>query len=277
MSDITIDFKNKPLFQRAQFSTPNRYTSQIQDYSCFFYISEGSYQVIDANGSFKLGKNEALLKKCGNYVSNFISSNDNSKAEAIAVYFHPDIVKSIYSKEILDFLTHSEKKSIPVIVENELIEKYINNLVIYLDNPQLIDDELAILKFKELILILMKSQQSESVRDFFRPLFDTRELEFQNIIENNIFNKLSIEELAFICNKSLSNLKRSFKMYFNDTPARYIKQKRLERAAKLIVSTSESINSIAYECCFEDPTTFSTVFLNHFGVSPSEYRNQNRK
>ncbi len=277
MSDITIQYKNKPLFQRAAFSLPSRYKSNLQDFSCFFYINKGSYQITEANGMFKVGEKEALLKKCGNYISYFPASEEKEYAEAIAVYFHTDIIKSIYSNEIIDFLNRSEKNAKPQKVANELIEKYVNNLIVYLDNPALIDDELAVLKFKELILILMKSQHSESVQTFFGGLFNTQKLEFKTIIENNIFNELSIEELAFICNKSLSGFKRLFKASFNETPAQYIKRRRLEHAAGLIRTTSENISNIAYDCCFKDPTTFSTVFSNHFGISPTGYRNQNRK
>ncbi|MEM6723461.1 MAG: AraC family transcriptional regulator [Bacteroidota bacterium] len=277
MTDITIQYQNKPLFQRAEFSLPSRYTSNLQDYSCFFYINKGSYQIIEANGIFKVGEKEALLKKCGNYISYFPSSGENKQAEAIAVYFHMDIIKSIYSDEIVDFLNRTKSQSTPQKIANELIEKYVNNLVIYLDNPSLIDDELAVLKFKELILILMKSQYCDSVQTFFGELFNSAKLEFKTIVENNIFNDISINELAFICNKSLSSFKRLFKVNFNDTPARYIKRRRLEQAARLIATTTESISSIAYDCCFNDPTTFSSVFSSHFGVSPTTYRNQNRK
>jgi len=277
MKDITIQYQDKPLFQRAEFTLPSRYTSNLKDYSCFFYINKGSYQIIEANGMFKVGEKEALLKKCGNYVSYFPSSEGSNHAEAIAVYFHTDIIKSIYSNELVDFLSQSTKHSTPKKVANELIEKYVNNLVIYLDNPSLIDDELAVLKFKELILILMKSQYCDSVQTFFGDLFNATKLEFKTIIENNIFNDISVQELAFICNKSLSSFKRVFKATFNETPARYIKRRRLEHAAQLIRTTSESISHIAYDCCFNDPTTFSAVFSTHFGISPTLYRNQNRK
>lgn len=277
MKEITIQYKDKPLFQRAEVELPTRYTSSLKDFSCFFYINKGSYQITEANGIVKVGEKEALLKKCGSYVSYFPSSKERNYAEAIAIYFHIDILKSIYSNEIVDFLKKSKKSSAPKKVANELIEKYVNNLIIYLDNPSLIDDELSLLKFKELILILMKSQHCDSVKTFFTNLFNSQELEFQTIIENNIFSKISTEELAFISNKSLSSFKRSFKLYFNETPARYIKLKRLERAAQLIATSSEKISNIAYDCCFNDPTTFSAVFSNHFGVSPSVYRIQNRK
>ena len=216
MNDITIRYKDKPLFQRAEFSLPNRYTSNLKDYSCFFYINKGSYQIIEANGLLKVGEKEALLKKCGNYISYFPASPQKTHAEAIAVYFHKDIIKSIYSNEIVEFFNQSKKRSTPKKVANELIEKYVNNLVIYLDNPSLIDDELAVLKFKELILILMKSQHSHSVQSFFEDLFNAQELEFKTIIENNLFNDVSMEELAFICHKSLSSFKRIFKAVFNE-------------------------------------------------------------
>lgn len=277
MSDITIKYKDKPLFQRAEFSLPTRYTSSLQEYSCFFYINKGSYQTIEANGIFKVGEKEALLKKCGNYISYFPSSEEHIYAEAIAVYFHKDIIKSIYSNEIVDFFNATKQRPTPKKVANELIEKYINNLIVYLDNPSLIDDELAELKFKELILILMKSQHSDSVQAFFKDLFNTQELEFKTIIENNIFNDISIEELAFICHQSLSSFKRLFKANYLETPARYIKKRRLEHAARLITTTPENISNIAYDCGFNDPTTFSAIFSDHFGVSPSVYRNQNRK
>ena len=100
---------------------------------------------------------------------------------------------------------------------------------------------------------------------------------YNRFIENNIFNEISIEELAFVCNKSLSSFKRLFNAHFNDTPARYIKRRRLEHAAQLLSTTTENISSIAYDCCFNDPTTFSAVFSNYFGISPTMYRNQNRK
>ncbi|NRB53721.1 MAG: helix-turn-helix transcriptional regulator [Saprospiraceae bacterium] len=277
MTDITIRYKDKPLFQRAEFSLPTRYTSNLQDYSCFFYINKGSYQTIEANGIFKVGEKEALLKKCGNYISYFPSSEEQVYAEAIAVYFHTDIIKSIYSNEMVDFFNKSKERSTPKKLANELIEKYVNNLIVYLDNPSLIDEELAALKFKELILILMKSQHSDSIQTFFADLFNYQELEFKTIIENNIFNDISIEELAFICHKSLSSFKRLFKATFNETPARYIKRRRLEHAAQLISTSAENISHIACDCGFNDPTTFSAVFSNQFGVSPTTYRHQNRK
>lgn len=278
MGDITIRYKDKPLFQRAEFSLPVRYKSNLQDFSCFFYISKGSYEIVEANGMFKVGEKEALIKKCGNYISHFPASEGPvNKAEAIAIYFHTDIIKSIYSNEIVEFLSNSQEASTPKTVADELIDKYVNNLVLYLDNPSLIDDELAVLKFKELILILMKSQHCDSVQSFFGDLFNSKQLEFQTIIENNIFSNVSMEELAFITSRSLSSFKREFKLHYNNTPAKYIRIRRLEKAAYLISTSDESISNIAYDCCFNDPTTFSAVFANHFGVSPTVYRNQNRK
>ncbi len=272
--NVTIDYNGKPLFQRAVFKAPYAYPAKIEDFSCFFYISAGNYEVLESHGSFQLSTKEALLKKCGNYISRFSSSDDGHQVEVIAVYFHSVIIQEVYKSLSNKFLEpqnaiiNTPKK----IIANELIEKYISNLSIYLDNPSLIDEDLAILKFKELVMILLKTEAYQSIQQFFSHLFNPNKLEFTTIVENNIYNHLTIEELAFLTNKSLSSFKRFFQATYQESPAKYIKRKRFERAAQLLVITNDLISDIAYQCGFQDPSTFTNSFHSFFDQSPSEYR-----
>ena len=71
---------------------------------------------------------------------------------------------------------------------------------------------------------------------------------------------------------SLSTFKREFKKTFGETPARYIKKKRLQRAKYLLISTTDPISEIAYSLGFIDPSTFSALFKTQFNISPSRYR-----
>ena len=67
------------------------------------------------------------------------------------------------------------------------------------------------------------------------------------MIEANVFNNLSLDELALLHGVSLSSFKREFKKVYNQSPGRYFKSRKLERAAKLISSTNERIGEIAYK------------------------------
>ena len=275
----TITYKGLPLFQRAKMNAPATQQSELQDLACFFYIVNGTLEAVESHGSYRMSSKEALLKRCGNYVSHFQKSDTGEDCEAVAIYFFPDVLHEIYKNEIPAFLKYPAKDVAPQkVVANELIDKYINNLFIYFQNPELIDEELAVLKLKELILILLKSEKYESVHQFLSDIFSPHTLQFKSIIENNLFSNISIEELAFISNKSLSSFKREFKKVYNETPARYVKKMRLEHASGLLISGSESISGIAYESGFVDVTTFSANFQDYFGTSPSNFRlNQKRK
>lgn len=247
----------------------------MEDLACFIYMINGTYEAFASYGGFKIGPNEALIKKCGNYIANI-----QKNFESVTIYLYPDVLHEMYKYETPSFLNASaEKSNFPKkIIANEILEKFINNLFIYFDNPELMDDELALLKLKELILILLRSEQGNNIHKFISGLFSPEKLQFTTIIHNNLFNALNIAELAFICNKSLSSFKREFKKVYSDTPARYIKNKRLENAQKLLSSTDDSISEVAFNSGFQDITTFSASFRDKFSDSPSNYRLvQNRK
>ncbi|MCE7990494.1 MAG: helix-turn-helix transcriptional regulator [Roseivirga sp.] len=269
LEESIVSFKGRPLFQRAKIKTPFTAAGQMDDMACFFYLIRGTYEVIESRGAIKVGANEALVKKCGNYVAHLHEGD----WECITILFYPDILHEIYKFEVPSFLSKSEPLLPPKkMIANELLDKFIHNLFIYFDNPELMDEELALLKLKELILILLKSEQYASVNSFLGDLFTPDKLHFTSAIENNIFSNLNLQELAFVCHKSLSSFKREFKKIYNDTPARYIKNRRLDYAAQLLCSTENSVSAIAFEVGFQDITTFSASFREKFDLSPSHYR-----
>jgi AraC-like DNA-binding protein len=269
----TITFKDRPLFQRAVFENGSKMRGHMEDFACFMYMVEGIFQPLDSHGIHQVSSKESLIKKCGHYIANFMISDREEKCEVVFIYLYPDVLHNLYKDEVPAFLDPDRKATAPKsIIANELIDKYINNLYIYFDNPEMIDDELAELKLKELMLLLLKSEQYKNVQNFLSELFSTQKLKFTTIIENHIFSEISVDELAYICGKSLSSFKREFMKIYEETPAKYIKNRRLEHAAQLLKSTDQPIASIAYESGFQDPTTFSAAFQAKFNTTASKFR-----
>jgi AraC-like DNA-binding protein len=65
---------------------------------------------------------------------------------------------------------------------------------------------------------------------------------------------------------------RTFTQAFRETPHRYLTRQRLEKAQRLLTQTTRSITEICFECGFESPGSFSSLFRRWFGVSPRECR-----
>lgn len=260
-----------PLFQRATFDVQFSMQGELKNTACFFYVSQGTMTSYDQRGVHVTTSQNAILKNCGRYVQKFTPEAEQC-CEAIAVYLYPELLKKIYQDEIPSYL-HLDQATVPKkLIGNQLIEQYMLNLAIYFEEPEALDEELGILKLKELMLILLKSENHQGIRQFLSEIFTPTNLEFKKAIENNLFNNLTVEQLAYICNMSLSTFKREFKKVFGITPARYIKQRRLEEAAKRLLSGDDRITEIAFSLGFVDISTFSANFQEQYGLSPSKYR-----
>ncbi|MFK7971657.1 MAG: helix-turn-helix transcriptional regulator [Bacteroidia bacterium] len=261
-----------PLFQKASFKSPFFIQDELKDIACFFYIVEGTMVSYDVRGAYRTTRHNAILKQCGRYVQEFTSDDAHTNCIAIAVFLYPALLKEIYKHEVPSFLSLDTVPTPKKLIGNQLVEQYMNNLAIYFESPEAFDEELGILKLKELVLILLKSENHTNVRQLLSEIFSPVNIGLKNAIENNLYNNLGLEQLAYLCNMSLSTFKREFKRTFAESPARYIKNRRLLAAEKRLLTTDDSITDIAFSLGFVDISTFSAVFHEKFKLSPSQYR-----
>lgn len=281
MDHSVINIEGLTIFEKAGMPDNSEHSGLLENSACFMYMIHGTNRAIESNGVTVVNPTEGIIKRCGNYISQFSSDKSNNGiCEAVAIYFHPSFIKKIYRDEIPDFLL--KNNSLPntrKITSNEFIQQYIRNLLPYFKNPELMDVQLAELKIKELVLLLLKSENRSSVLDFFSELFTSpSQLLIQEVVENNLYNDISIDQLAFLSGKSLSTFKREFKALYNESPATYIRKERIERAKKLLLATDLRIKEIAYKIGYSELSSFSHTFLKVAGVSPSDFRmNQTNK
>jgi transcriptional regulator GlxA family with amidase domain len=87
------------------------------------------------------------------------------------------------------------------------------------------------------------------------------------------FNKpMQVAKLAALVNISPSHYFALFKRQTGCAPIDYFIRLRMERARRLLDTTSLNVKEIASELGYEDPFYFSRVFKSVNRVSPSEYR-----
>ena len=109
-------------------------------------------------------------------------------------------------------------------------------------------------------------------------LFNPTTVVFKDVIEAHLYSALSVEDLASLTNNSLTSFKRKFYEIYATSPAHYVKNKRLDRAANLLKITDQSISDISFKCAFSDLAHFSNSFKLKYNLTPSDYRlDQNSK
>ncbi len=92
------------------------------------------------------------------------------------------------------------------------------------------------------------------------------------LMEANIEEPISLDELSNYVGISRRQLERLFQKHLNCVPTRYYLKLRLNRARLLLLQTSKSIVDIALACGFISAPHFSKCYRDLFGIPPRDER-----
>jgi AraC-like DNA-binding protein len=156
------------------------------------------------------------------------------------------------------------------VASSEYLEGYFHSMLTYFRGENRPPDHIMVLKLKELLITLMNCDPTLTA--YFNSLTQTDKPSLYQIMEKNFCFNLKLEDYAELAHRSLSAFKRDFKQHYNETPGKWLINRRVKHAANLIANSSMSISQVAYESGFEDLSHFSRAFRKIIGNSPSDYR-----
>lgn len=99
----------------------------------------------------------------------------------------------------------------------------------------------------------------------------------QVFIENNVGNKISVDELADKVSVGRRSFERRFKVATNNSVLEYIHRIKIEAAKRQFENNRKNINEVMFDVGYTDTKAFRTVFKKITGLTPVEYRNKYNK
>ncbi|CCN67258.1 putative AraC-type DNA-binding domain-containing protein [Vibrio nigripulchritudo POn4] len=169
-------------------------------------------------------------------------------------------------------LSPKEEKQMAVIF-NAIEAEYHNNLDAF--TKELILSQLStLLMYSNRYYyrqFLMRKELDTSVYDRFSKLLEAR---IQSVVDESS-SIPEVEELAQSMNMTSRYLSDALKAETGKTTKDWIHKALIERSKDLLLSTKDSVATIAYSLGFEYPQYFSRLFKNKVGMTPSEYRTEN--
>ena len=261
----------------TSFKPPFQVSDALINEARIVHVVRGQSKIYSANKLIELKSGDTLIMKTDNFVNNWLPNQTDELNKVIVFQLSADFLKHLYSDKLPNwFKKHEESisNSIEKVVSNQLISSFFENIQLYFNESNYLDEDLTQIKTKELISLLINTDQIGSIKNIFNCLFEKKEYEFQEVIQDNLFEDLSIENLAFLTNHSLSSFKRKFSSIYGVSPNKYIVSKRLEKAQSLLNSDERSISQIAFDCGFSDVSYFSKTFKKYYNISPSDFKNQ---
>jgi len=237
------------------------------------FLVEGEKDVRFADTAVRIDTSKSLLIASGNFLM----------TEYIGGTCFKCLLFFFSEKNIVDFLSkHSghisarKPESLTGIRSYFQIEKdpfiihFINSLAQSFELRGAVTQKILALKFEEILLYLTDKYGVSFLSYLQSLLVSKRELSFKTIVEENVYSNLSIEEVAFLCNMSLSTFKRQFMNIYQAPPGKWFQKKRLDKAKEMLRLNNLKPSEIYMDFGYNDLSSFSIAFKKEFGKSPKQ-------
>ena len=96
--------------------------------------------------------------------------------------------------------------------------------------------------------------------------------EVVTLMEANLEEPLSSDELANLVGLSRRHLERLFKKHLHQVPSKFYLQLRLDQARQLLRDTDLSIVEVSMACGFSSASHFSTTYRSYYAITPRQER-----
>ena len=237
----------------------------------FSFLQEGTKEVFFDNSSYAINNSQFLLMKSGNCLMTEKLSNVEEYYRSVLLFFSNEDVLKFIRKFELNAPDSKNYYSTYSFSYDVFIKRFVESLLDISKLSKKIQSRILETKFEEIMLYLVEFKGVE----FLYSLISNSNNEYQKFIqtiESNQLNKLTIKELSFISNMSVSTFKREFEKHFRSTPSKWFQEKRLEHAAFLLKNNSKRPSDIFEEIGYETLSNFTQAFKLKFGLTPKQYQ-----
>jgi len=135
-----------------------------------------------------------------------------------------------------------------------------------------ISQEEQLYSFFRIFAILRESRSAQS---FTNNTLHQDLIEIINYINQHIYEKLTVSEIAKQFYSTPSTLERRFKQTLKITPLEFIQKKKLFLATRML-QAGQSVTETAFNLGYNDISYFIELFKRNFNCTPHEYKHKER-
>jgi AraC-like DNA-binding protein len=274
----TIILPDELPIQQSQFVKVYDYQSEqeitkqqiILNQNTFSFLADGTKEVFFDNSTLSIDNSYFLLMKAGHcLMTEKLSAVNNYRS--VLLFFSNETLLKISRKADVASSKPNKSKSVYSFKYDLFIERFVSSLVDISKLSKNIQDKLLDIKVEEIILYLMEVYGSAFIHSLLSNSNNSKQKMIQTV-ESNLLSKLTIPELAFICNMSVSTFKREFEKCYAESPMKWFQNKRLEHAHYLLHQQQKNSSEIFLEVGYENLSSFIQAYKTKYGTTPKKDR-----
>lgn len=249
-------------------------TSHVHDFHEIYYLVGGTRRYFINDSIYTINKGDVVVILKGTI--HRTSYNNEKTHERIDCKFRTEFVnadeklltefETVFSDSPVISLAHAQRDHITHILKSIRAEY---------ENPDDMSDINARALIQCLMVLLIRLKRLQQSPVGFDP-DDSLMQEAARFIRTNYAAPLTLDSIAAHVNTSPTYFSKKFKRATGFGCREYLVNVRLQEATQMLVQTGLSITEIAIACGFNSSNYFGDVFRKANGVSPAEYRKNNK-
>ena len=237
------------------------------------FLRTGTKEVIGEDKTVQIGNDHFVIMKSGNCLMTEKVSDSFKLYQSVLLFFSDEEVLHFLEKHNQFSPNLKVQKSFYIFEYDTFIQNFVKSLEQILKLPKSIQAKMLKNKFEEILLYLLHQNNAEFLNSLVQNV-DDKISRLTNIVENNRHNKLTLAELAFLCNMSISTFKRAFFKLYQQPPMKWFSEQRLNHIAFLLKTKRNRPIELYEDAGYENFSNFVQAFRKKFGMTPKQYQIQ---
>ena len=241
------------------------------------HVFNGSKVIHTNELEYKITDKQSVFISKGQYFMSEVLSLEKSCFDGVLVFFDDAFLLELFNKypSLIDNKQESrvENKSesdlLCIIEESKALHETMLSTKSYIERGS--DEDMLIqLKFEEIFLQLLQSNQSDDILVYLQSLYSKSLFKFRDLFENNAYE--NVQEMMQKSKLSEHQFRKLFKELYGTTPKEWLLKKALYKAKKLLEAKELNVTQVCFECGFHSISWFTKSFKKEFDVTPKKYQ-----
>jgi len=240
----------------------------ILNQNTFSFLIEGRKEVVFDNSKLSIDNHKFLIMKSGHcLMTEKLSEIKNYRS--ILLFFTNETLSRFIQKFEIKNIEPTKYKSVYSFEYDVFIKRFVDSLVDISKLSRTVQKRLIEVKFEEIMLYLIELHGTYILYSLTIHN-DNITQKFTRTVESNQLKKLTLKQLAFLCNMSVSTFKREFEKHYSESPIKWFQNKRLEHAHYLLNQKQKKSSEIYFEVGYENLSSFIQAYKAKYYITPKQ-------
>lgn len=241
--------------------------------NCLMYVCRGEKGYGSGDHVYRSRQHEVLfIRKGGVVLHQFFEE----PYRALIFMFDDTAIHSFFSEfpylmrqDDGNVLNLEKQPTVTSLPSTSFIQSAFLSALDYLKSPAEENRAALEIKFKELLVSLLREKESNSFNGYMSAVCCDEAASFIKLMRDNSHYNFTTSELARIAGMSLSTFKRQFSRHFGIPPGTWLREQRMGRAVAML-SQNRTVTEVAFELGYSDAAAFSKAFKLATHRNPSD-------